>query len=336
MSLSAGMSSSSALFHARALGTLTASSNFGVWKWKVRAMMRGEDLLCVLDSAGGAAAAAGGGGGGSVKTQGDASSTQAGGQPIDVEKNSRVYSILVLCLDERLTQIVMHTRQVKERDGAAVWRALLAYFEHTTMASRFHTRAMLHKTRMHGFDEDFDVFVSRVQALASRLRSSGESVSEGELIYVVLEGLTEEYKALKASLEVQDNLGLEAICAHVRAAQEKLRYAEQAEAERATLQDAVFTAGERRRKGARGAASGSNASYGPTADSICHLCGKRGHWAESCKMRRGTGRACFRCGQSGHNMYDPACSEQARRARELQDDSAMAAYGDEEELDYFC
>lgn len=109
---------------------------------------------------------------------------------------------------------------------------------------------MLHKTRMHGFDEDFDVFVSRVQALASRLRNSDESVSEGELIYVVLEGLTEEYKALKASLEVQDNLGLEAICAHVRAAQEKLRYAEQAEAERAASQETVFAAREHDRRAA--------------------------------------------------------------------------------------
>jgi len=40
----------------------------------------------------------------------------------------------------------MHTRQVAEGDGAAVWRALLAYFEHTTMSSRFHRRALVQQT----------------------------------------------------------------------------------------------------------------------------------------------------------------------------------------------
>lgn len=168
-----------------ALGTLGPRSNWPVFKMKVRASMQAEGLLHVLDAAAAqtqASSGAGSSGGSSsskVKSHSDAEAdAEEGDKKSDAQgeystHNARVYAILVLCLDDAMAQLVMH--EAAEGDGAGVWRALLRYFERQTMASKFHTRQLLHKCKMAG-GEEFDTFKARVQQLAARLQSNGEPV----------------------------------------------------------------------------------------------------------------------------------------------------------------
>ena len=58
---------------------------------------------------------------------------------------------------------------------------------------------MLHKTKMKS-GEEFDVYNARIMQLAAALQNMGEQVSDGELIYVLLEGLSADYSGVRQAL----------------------------------------------------------------------------------------------------------------------------------------
>lgn len=264
----------------------------------------------------------------------------AGGIPVDVKSPSsssaarlttmtdaeraalaRIHSILLLTLDNTRLQMVMH---VAEGDAVGVWRELQRHYERDTTASKAHTRAMMHKTKMKSGD-DFDLYKSKMIALATRLRAMGEPVSESELKYVIMEGLPGDYAMLKQSLEIQDELDFEKMCIHIRDRQEQLNLREIAadeEVESASLvrakggrgqsqRAARGKGGERESHSDRGdrrpraphSESGSD-SEDPESSWRCGLCKRIGHYERYCKKRKGTGRACFRCGGEDHQMRD--------------------------------
>lgn len=148
---------------------------------------------------------------------------------------------------------------------------------------------------------------------------------------MILHGLPSQYDALKASLQVQDNLGLEAMCAHVRAAQEKMRYAEIEEWEQESVDSGLFArvgadgGGGRRHMPARGGGrqlpssrSGDRDSHSDRDETRmrCFLCLQQGHSAHSCARRKGPSGACPRCGQRGHDMFDlDACVTELMQQR---------------------
>ena len=150
---------------------------------------------------------------------------------------------------------------------------------------------MLNKLRMVD-DELFDVYYSRVRELSSsmKLTSMGESVSDGELQYVVLGGLPSSYSQLKQSLEVQNELTMETMCDHIRDYQEKVAYRVKEEIE-IKSEYANFVRSGRRHGVEHGA--GDHESY-------CHLCSTKGHRMSECSRRKGTGAECFKCGGAKH------------------------------------
>lgn len=321
--------------------------NWPIYKRKIRALLLQHDLLEAID-------------GGAVQQQlnqmktdtkvntqksatsaSSSSSSSPGDDQDEAEvgvqakkKQNKAYSVLMLSLDDARTQMVLH---IKEGDAAGVWRTLVSQYESSSMASKAHTRSMLHKTKM---DPAVDLYKSRVVELKMRLEAMGETVSDGELVYVILEGLPAAYSALKQSLSVQDEFGFEKICGHIRDHQEKMKYRGVVEEEFVQELAAFSRSGQ----GAAGSGSYRQGGAGGRGPSVrfgdedvdewdrcrwpCRLCSKVGHAPWECAQRKGSGRFdCFKCGASDHRMRD--CPEFRRGGRQQQ---AMLAVDDGEEF----
>ncbi len=225
--------------------------------------------------------------------------------------------------------LLMVQKEMTEQNAAAVWSKLTAHFERKTTASRAHTRAQLHHIRMnHG--EKFDLYKARVMALSMQLQGMGENVTESELVFVLLQGLPNNYKGVREALELQDDLTVEGVSDKLRDVMERRAFGEEAEEE----ERAMFAGGGRGRRGGggggnggRGGRGGYGGSSGRTAAGSyrgdggnnntrrndepmdeqqhrCALCRARGHWERFCPHRRGNGNTCYRCGVPDHQMRD--------------------------------
>ena len=181
--------------------------NFPVWKMRTRAVLQSVDQWDAVDPDG---------------KVGTTSSSKKGASEEEELKRKKAYSTLLLALDDAHLQMVM---QVEEGDARGVWKELCDHYERTTMASKAHTRGMLHRSRMDTANgESFDMYRSRVMELVSRLRGMKEMVSEGEIIYVLLEGLPKTYGAAKQALELNDDLRLDDLVKKLRDVEEKINY----------------------------------------------------------------------------------------------------------------
>lgn len=298
--------------------------NFPVYKARLRARLQAAGLLHVLD--GGdtstvvtAAAAAGSGDGDDVvgtlprsakkkkkaedpSSAGAAGTTGQGSQPPrrggQAEQDQhRVYGMLILTLDDAHVAIV--TSEVAEGDAAGAWRVLLRMYERNTTASKHQLRRELHRVKL-GPSETVEAYKARVMHVVGRLRAMREHVSDGETIYCLLEGLPKEYEIVRQSLEVQEALNMEQICAHLKDAQEKLtlRYKEESLAA-ATLSQHLNAVGTEHRAARAG---------GGDRQAVCGLCRRHGHWIGQCPRRKGKSPGeCYACGGRGHSWRD--CDE---------------------------
>ena len=322
---------------------LETAAQWPLWKARARGVLSEVwDVIDVKKDAAAAAAAADGSSSSSsskapveptVKTESEASKL----------KSMRAYSFFMQVLgDEPLALVIPPL--VPEDDAAGVWSALVAHYERKTTASKAHTRGMLHKIHM-SEGEDYDTFKARAMQLSARLKSMGETVSEGELIHVILQGLPRSFDGVRAALDVMDDLTLEGISNHLRDYQEKKKYMGRTREEDevacygaagAARRSARGGGGARGRfGGGRGGGRGARRGAADEEDEEdeddgndestyrCRLCRKVGHWEQYCERRRGDGDACYRCGKSGHQMR--RCREQklessAFAADELDDD----------------
>lgn len=299
----------------RALPTFNGkSTSFPVWKARVRAWLQAESpsLLYVLDapttgplqpdaqhqlaaaasasSVSLAASAAAGG----VGASGKAAAAAKRKEERHEQDRLKVYNTLLSALDD--THVGIIVTEVAEGDAAGAWRILLRKYERNTAASRNQLRRELHTLRLVE-SESIDEYKSRGLHIASRLRATKEVVSDGEVLYCLLEGLPPAYDMVRQALEVQDIVELEAACSHLREVEDKIR-------RRAVVMKEIGA-------GALGApANGreaiqlnkieANSGGGPSGP--CPVCGRRGHTMFSCSRRHTSG--CFRCGARGHSVRE--------------------------------
>lgn len=295
--------------HPRPESLLFCGANFPVYRARLRARLQAAGLLYVLDGGGeasaiaNAAAAVGSGDGGDAagtlppaERKKRAGAASAAG-PVDPassrndvraeQDRQRVYGALILTLDDAHVAIV--TSEVTEGDAAGVWRVLLRMYERNSAASKHQLRRELHRIQL-GATESIEAYKARVTHIVGRLRGMKETVSESEACYCLLEGLPKEYDVVRQSLEVQDSLGLEQVCDHLRDAQERLK-----------LRD-------REKKLAAGKTAQLNATGTGDREPWCELCKKSGHWIGRCYKRKGTAPgACYVCGKEDHSWRD--CGE---------------------------
>lgn len=299
--------------HPRPESLLFRGVNFPVYRARLRARLQAAGLLYVLDGGGeasaiaNAAAAVGSGDGGDAagtlppterKKKAGAASVAG---PVDSQSSrsdgraehdrQRVYGTLILTLDDAHVAIV--TSEVAEGDAAGVWKVLLRMYERESVASKHHLRRELHRIQL-GATESVEAYKARVTHIVGRLRAMKETVSEGEACYCLLEGLPKEYDIVRQSLEVQDSLTLEQVCAHLRDAQERLKLRDR-EKKLVAAKASQLNAVEADNRAAR--ARGS--------EPVCGLCKKQGHWIGRCHLRKGKAHGeCYVCGEEGHSWRD--------------------------------
>jgi hypothetical protein len=256
--------------------------NFPVWKARMRAKLQAARLLHVLDEASQEATPPG------SSSAGAATRKQ---QNHDAERQ-RVYAMLILALDDAHVAIV--TSEAQEGDAGAAWRVLLRMYERETTASRHQLRSELHRLKL-GATESIDAYKARVLHLVGRLRSMKESVSEGEQIYCMLEGLPRGYDMLRQAMEVQEGLTFDQMCSHLRDAQEKVK------------------ARAKEEQPARDLARRLNAL---SVEQTCALCKEKGHWIGGCSRRKGMKPGeCFVCGSTAHGWR--ACPQRTEQLHAL-------------------
>jgi hypothetical protein len=272
--------------------------SFPVWKARIRAKLQAARLLYVLDEPQDADPTPSSSGGSSV-VGGDNKKTLARSvkkQDQQEADEQRAYAMLILALDDNHVAIV--TSETEEGDVRAAWRVLLRMYERETTASKHQLRGELHRIKLNA-GECIDAYKARVLHLVSRLRCMKESVSEGEQIYCMLEGLPKGYEMLRQAMEVQEGLTFEQICSHLRDAQEKLRVRAKEE------------------QPARDLVRRLNAV---TMESTCALCKTKGHWIGQCARRKGTKPGeCFVCGSAAHGWR--ACPQQGEQLNAIGADS---------------
>jgi hypothetical protein len=256
----------------RALPTFNGKgTSFPVWKARVRAWLQAESppLLYVLDTTT------------TTTTMADATSSPNGGGKAARAKEERheldrqrVYNALISSLDD--THVGIIVTEVAEGDAQGAWKILLRKYERNTAASRNQLRRELHTLRL-GDTEGVDEYKARALHISSRLRAAKEVVSDGEVLFCLLEGLTPAYDMVRQALEVQDVVDLEAACSHLREVEDKVR---------------------RRGVGAKSAAAQLNKMTTGGPSRPCLVCRENGHYTWACPKRRTSG--CYRCGSQSH------------------------------------
>jgi hypothetical protein len=288
----------------RALPTFNGKQgSFPVWKARVRAWLQAESpsLLYVLDgvattvtaqlAAATASASATTTASSSVSPNGSAKATAASKrreertQERQEMDRQRVYNALISSLDD--THVGIIVTEVAEGDAQGAWRILLRKYERNTVASRNQLRRELHTLRLKEA-EGVDEYKARALHIASRLRATKEVVSDGEVLYCLLEGLPPAYDMVRQALEVQDIVDLEAASNHLREMEERMRrrLGGTSIAQGAALNRMIAADGSPRRSPTR---------------RLCLVCLKKDdHVTWQCPKRQTSG--CYRCAGTDHQV----------------------------------
>lgn len=280
------------------------SVSFPIWKARVRAWLQAAtpSLLYVLEEPVVSDIEASS----SSSTSGPSasSSTSASGRAKKKEERHaeadrlKVYNTLISALDDAHVGLIV--TEVSEGDALGAWKILLRKYERNTVASRNQLRRELHSLKLGG-NESVDEYKARAMHIVARLRSSKESVSDGEILYCLLEGLPAGYAMVKQAMEVQDVVDVDEACGHLREVEDKLR----------RENDASSTTASESSSSSKG--SGRESTLNRMSDERisnsrrrkCLVCFHGGHVAYECPRRCRKG--CYRCG-GDHRVWD--CGEE--------------------------
>jgi hypothetical protein len=214
--------------------------------------------------------------------------------------------MLISSLDD--AHVGMIVTEVAEGDAIGAWRILLRKYERNTLASKNQMRRELHSLKL-GVKESLDEYKSRAMHIVGRLRSSKESVSDGELLYCLLEGLPVGYAMVKQAMEVQDISDVEEAFGHLREVEDRLGRLR-------VGNNSGNSSGSGNGISNSNGSGGGNTSGENQVEKVmwmsaekghsnrvrkCLVCGDSGHYSNQCSKRCHSG--CYKCG-GDHRVWE--------------------------------
>ena len=194
-------------------------------------------------------------------------------------KRHSAYALLLLSLSNEQARLVM---DVPSGDAAGLWKSLLQIYECKTTLSLVYTRRLLYGCKMSKV-ESFDSYLAKLKELIGKLEDMREKISDSEAIFILLNGLPDDYSSIVSAMEINDKITFQAACDNIRNYQEKLRITEQA----ANL--------------IAGSLNGASAHYVGQGKFKCFTCGKPGHKSFDCKLNEDKEKCEF-CEKIGHTV----------------------------------
>lgn len=280
-------------------------NNFSLWKLKIIALLEIWDLLEVVETPISSIAKTklslstdDSSGSSSTASTSAASDEKKKERELELQRKSKkAYAILINCLRDEQLQLVQH---IAKGNAHEVWTTLLQRYESKTTASKSHARDMLHQCKKDS-KETFDTYVSRIIQAMISLEEMGEKISEGELMYVLLNGLPSDYDSLVQTLRVNDKIKFNEACQHIREYEEAQKFkavkSEEEVAHQAKEGDHKSEKQKAKKDKYRGRSKSANSN---DRNKNCYVCGRSNHLAKDCFMKDKT---CNTCNKTGHISF---------------------------------
>lgn len=224
-------------------------------------------------------------------------------------KSKKAYSILLLSLQTEQIKLVLH---VPRGNANGVWEVLLQRYERKTTANKAHIREKLHSMKMET-NELFDTYVARLTQLILQLADMGEEISNGELMFILFNGLPMSYSSLVQTLKVSDKMEFEEACGHIRDYQEAQAYKESKMIANFKTMDinnkinnqketANINGSQPISQSEPDQAFAATQSYSSNhrGDRKCFTCNRSGHISFNCEQNKDK-KKCEVCRKIGHN-----------------------------------
>ena len=238
--------------------------------------------------------------------------------PIDVTKNSEVYSELVHLLDDRSLGLVMRDAKNDGREAMRILRSHYAGSGKPRVILLYSQLCSLRKTQ----EEDVTDYMIRAETIAASLRNTGAQFDDAFLIAIVLKGLPNDYHTFSLlTTQSEKEMTFQEFKVSLR------NFEENEKATSSTDSDRVMRArmnppppqnrGGSRSRGSREAGRGHQKNHNgrpPTADKkvVCYHCGMEGHKSNSNRCAMNQNKFCSICQSSSHHEHQ--CRRKLQRS----------------------
>jgi hypothetical protein len=260
--------------------------NFSLWKLKAKAALIALDLFDVVNSEPLISSSSSS----TISTTNTNNKLKALTAHSELEvqrKASQAYYHLINALGDEQIRLIIH---IPEGAAHLLWSTLIERYERKTMASKSHTRELLHNSKQG--KNSVDYYISQLMELEFTLKSLGSEIGKEEMIFILFKGLRKEYDAIVQTLRLNENLEFEDACQHLRDHEEIINLRNNK-----TIDDEIIGQG----KLYSAVVSSKSKSYPD-----CRICGRSNHHVNKCFVKQKL--YCSKCNQLGHTSY--TCDDQ--------------------------
>jgi len=192
----------------------------------------------------------------------------------DTQMNAKLYNLLILSLGDNAIGTIL---DIKPNKGVDAFKALVKKYERNTSANKRQILRQLFNCHMHdqGMQGNVEIFIDKVKSLLRKLTTIGVTVSDDWIIAVLMNGLTDDYTAAVAALDLTENLTVEMTISRI------LDHAERIEIKEVEDRKPEMLMGYKAKFNPNPHFKKQNAS-----DVTCFKCKEKGHYRNQCPRNK--------------------------------------------------